>query len=126
MNPAEVEQALGQLQQKIASLPKDSINFMLLNCHHNLQSQCPNILKSRCLTSLMGTHRICALFVNQIKLIIEQQPTVYENRRSRVLLVGSLLTGTALQWFNPCSKKMTLHFESFLAFLKCWKQDLMI
>ena len=42
-------------------------------------------------------------FVNDISLVFERQPRTYPSNdpRSRELLVGSLLTGSAKRWWNP-------------------------
>ena len=43
-------------------------------------------------------------FLNQVRLVIQMHPTCYPTDASRVGLVGTLLTGTALSWFAPLLK----------------------
>jgi len=59
-------------------------------------------------------------FVNQIRLIIEQQPRSYpeSNQRARVFLVGNLLRDDAQAWWDPIfedNDEILNNFEQFLA-----------
>src|SRR5690349_16772108 len=61
-------------------------------------------------------------FINQVKLVIQQQPNTYATETSRVLLVGSLLTGLAREWFNPIFEDqdpaVLQNFQQFLYALR--------
>jgi len=62
-------------------------------------------------------------FINQILLVIQQQPATYATETSRVLLLGSLLTGLAREWFNPYFEAQDpLIFNNFQQFLYIVRQ----
>lgn len=48
-------------------------------------------------------------FANQVRLFMFMQPLRYPTAASQVGLIGTLLTGTALNWFSPIlEKKFTI------------------
>jgi hypothetical protein len=116
MDQAQIEQALGLLQQENRRL-SDMIQQMQAAPSSQSAVTIPNHPKITMPDKFDGNPQNLRGFVNQIKLVIEQHPTIYQTQRSRVLLVGSVLTGTALQWFNPqfeSNDNTLLDFTSFL------------
>eukprot|EP00474_Spongospora_subterranea_P008058 CRZ08516.1 hypothetical protein [Spongospora subterranea] len=62
-------------------------------------------------------------FINQILLVIQQQPVTYSTDTSRILLIGSLLTGLAREWFNPYFENQDpALFNNFQQFLYLFRQ----
>ena len=60
-------------------------------------------------------------FLNQVRLVIQMHPSRYPTDASRVGLVGTLLSGTALAWFAPLLEKnspMLNNFEEFMSEFK--------
>jgi uncharacterized protein len=57
-------------------------------------------------------------FLNQVRLIIQMHPARYPTDASRVGLVGSLLSGTALSWFAPLLEKTSPLLNNFEEFIK--------
>ena len=54
-----------------------------------------------------GNRERCRDFMNQVRLIFRLQPQRYNNDRTKIGFIGTLLTGTAAAWFSP-------HFEADL------------
>lgn len=63
-------------------------------------------------------------FANQVRLFMFMQPLRYPTAASQVGLVGTLLTGTALNWFSPILEKnspLLYDFEGFMEeFMACF------
>jgi hypothetical protein len=60
-------------------------------------------------TKFDGTRSQFRGFLNQVRLVIQMHPSRYPTDVSRVGLVGTLLSGTALAWFTPLlEKKLSL------------------
>ena len=60
-------------------------------------------------------------FLNQVRLVIQMHPSRYPTDASRVGLVGTLLSGTALAWFAPLLEKnspLLNNFEEFISEFK--------
>ena len=57
-------------------------------------------------------------FLNQVRLVFQMHPNRYPTDTSRVGLVGTLLTGTALSWFAPLLEKGSPVLQDFDAFIK--------
>jgi hypothetical protein len=64
-----------------------------------------------------GTRSQFRGFLNQVRLVINMHPNRYPNDASRVGLVGTLLTGTALAWFAPLLEKKSPVLENFETFI---------
>ena len=67
-----------------------------------------------------GTRSKFRGFINQVQLITMLQPDRYPTEESKVGLVGTLLTGSALSWFAPLFEQRSpilSNFETFLAAL---------
>jgi hypothetical protein len=64
-----------------------------------------------------GTRSQFRGFLNQVRLIINMHPNRYPTDASRVGLVGTLLTGTALAWFAPLLEKKSPVLENFDTFI---------
>ena len=60
-------------------------------------------------------------FINQVRLVIQMHPTRYPTDSSRVGLVGTLLTGTALSWFAPLLEANSPLLNNFEEFIKEFK-----
>ena len=56
-------------------------------------------------------------FLNQVRLVIKLHPSRYPTDVSRVGLVGTLLTGTALSWFAPLLERHSPLLEDFERFV---------
>ena len=59
-------------------------------------------------TKFDGTRSQFRGFLNQVRLVIQMHPSRYPTDASRVGLVGTLLSGTALAWFAPLLSRKTL------------------
>jgi hypothetical protein len=126
MDQSQVELALSQLQQENRLLA-ERLN-QLLSSQSAAQpaltaAKTPKITMPE---KFDGKPQNLRGFINQIKLIIEQQPSIYQSHRARILLAGSLLTGTALQWFNPLFENddaTLLDFTTFLTKLQARFND---
>ena len=57
-------------------------------------------------------------FLNQVRLVIQMHPSRYPTDISRVGLVGTLLTGTALSWFAPLFEKESPLLQNFNSFIE--------
>ena len=68
-----------------------------------------------------GTRSQFRGFLNQVRLVIHMHPNRYPTDASRVGLVGTLLTGTALAWFAPLLEKKSSLLENFEAFIEEFK-----
>jgi hypothetical protein len=64
-----------------------------------------------------GTRSQFRGFLNQVRLVINMHPNRYPSDASRVGLVGTLLTGTALAWFAPLLEKKSPVLENFETFI---------
>ena len=69
-----------------------------------------------------GTRSQFRGFLNQVRLVINMHPNRYPTDASRVGLVGTLLTGTALAWFAPLLEKKSSVLENFEAFITEFKE----
>jgi hypothetical protein len=118
MDQAQIEHALGLLQQENRQLAERLNQLQTAQSSSQSAVAIPKNPKITMPDKFDGNPQNLRGFVNQIKLIIEQQPVVYQTNRSRVLLVGSLLTATALQWFNPLFEKDDATLLDFASFLK--------
>ena len=56
-------------------------------------------------TKFDGTRSQFRGFLNQVRLVIQMHPSRYPTDASRVGLVGTLLSGTALAWLAPLLEK---------------------
>lgn len=65
-----------------------------------------------------GTRSKFRGFSNQVKLFIRMQPQRYSTEISKVGLIGTLLTGTALAWFGPLNEQNSPLLENFEAFME--------
>ena len=68
-------------------------------------------------TKFDGTRSQFRGFLNQVRLIIHMHPNRYPTDATRVGLVGTLLTGTALAWFAPLLEKKSPILENFDTFI---------
>ena len=68
-----------------------------------------------------GTRSQFRGFLNQVCLVIHMHPSRYPTDASRVGLVGTLLSGTALAWFAPLLEKRSSLLEDFDAFIEEFK-----
>jgi hypothetical protein len=57
-------------------------------------------------------------FFNQVRLVLQMHPSRYPTDASRVGLVGTLLTGSALSWFAPLLEKGSPILQDFDTFIK--------
>ena len=64
-----------------------------------------------------GTRSQFRGFLNQVRLVIKLHPSRYPTDVSRVGLVGTLLTGTALSWFAPLLERHSPLLEDFEGFV---------
>ena len=64
-----------------------------------------------------GTRQNYRGFINQVKLIIQLHPHRYPSEQTKVGLVGTLLSGTALSWFAPLMETQSPLLSDFAAFL---------
>ena len=72
-------------------------------------------------TKFDGTRSQFRGFLNQVRLVIQMHPSRYPTDASRVGLVGTLLSGSALSWFAPLLEKespLLNNFEEFLGEFK--------
>ena len=65
-----------------------------------------------------GTRSQFRGFLNQVRLVIHMHPNRYPTDSSRVGLVGTLLSGTALAWFAPLLEKKSPLLNNFEEFIK--------
>ena len=65
-----------------------------------------------------GTRSKFRGFINQVQLITILQPERYPTKESKVGLVGTLLTGSALSWFAPLFEKRSPILSNFKTFLE--------
>ena len=68
-----------------------------------------------------GTRSQFRGFLNQVRLVIQMHPSRYPTDASRVGLVGTLLSGSALAWFAPLLEKespLLNNFEEFISEFK--------
>ena len=65
-----------------------------------------------------GTRSQFRGFLNQVRLVIHMHPSRYPTDSSRVGLVGTLLSGTALAWFAPLLEKESPLLNNFEDFIK--------
>ena len=70
------------------------------------------------LTKFDGTRSQFRGFLNQVRLIIQMHRTNYPTDASRVGLVGSLLSGSAISWFAPLLEKTSPLLSNFEEFIK--------
>ena len=68
-----------------------------------------------------GTRSQFRGFLNQVRLVIQMHPTRYPTQASRVGLVGTLLSGSALSWFAPLLEKKSPLLDNFEAFIEEFK-----
>lgn len=57
-------------------------------------------------------------FINQVKLVFTLQPLRYPDDRTKVGLIGTLLTGTAATWFSPYFERDDPIMSDFGGFLE--------
>jgi hypothetical protein len=69
-------------------------------------------------TKIDGTRSQFRGFLNQVRIIIQMHLARYPTDASRVGLVGSLLSGTALSWFAPLLEKTSPLLNNFEEFIK--------
>jgi hypothetical protein len=65
-----------------------------------------------------GTRSKFRGFMNQVQLITMLQPERYPTEESKVGLVGTLLTGSALSWFAPLFEQRSSILSNFKTFLE--------
>ena len=68
-----------------------------------------------------GTRSQFRGFLNQVRLVIQMHPSRYPTDASRVGLVGTLLSGSALAWFAPLLEKESPLLNSFEEFISEFK-----
>ena len=68
-----------------------------------------------------GTRSQFRGFLNQVRLVIQMHPSQYPTDASRVGLVGTLLSGSALAWFAPLLEKESPLLNSFEEFISEFK-----
>lgn len=61
-------------------------------------------------------------FVNQILMVIRQQPSTYATDEQKVMLVGSLLENIALEWYNPLFESSSPLLASFEEFIEAFRK----
>jgi hypothetical protein len=52
-----------------------------------------------------GNRRKFRGFINQVKLVFQMLPNTYDTDRIKIGFIGTLLSGPALDWFNPLMEK---------------------
>jgi hypothetical protein len=72
-------------------------------------------------TRFDGTRSQFRGFLNQVRLVIQMHPTRYPTQASRVGLVGTLLSGSALSWFAPLLEQQSPLLDNFEAFIEEFK-----
>ena len=77
-------------------------------------------------TKFDGTRSQFRGFLNQVRLIIYMHPNRYPVDATRVGLVGTLLTGTALAWFALLLEKKSPKLDNFDAFINEFQANLVI
>ncbi|KAH6562509.1 hypothetical protein BASA62_009115 [Batrachochytrium salamandrivorans] len=55
-----------------------------------------------------GTRRNFRGFINQLELVFQLQASRYDTDRKKIAMLGTLLTGNALAWYNPYLEKPDL------------------
>ena len=73
-----------------------------------------------------GSSKNLRNFVNQIRLVIMGKPITYSTDTSKVVLIGNLLTGPALDWFSYLFEQkdpVLLNFENFLELFRSRFED---
>ena len=68
-----------------------------------------------------GTRSQFRGFLNQVRLVIQMHPSRYPTDASRVGLVGTLLSGSALAWFAPLLEKKSPLLNNFEEFISEFK-----
>ncbi|KAH9263567.1 hypothetical protein BASA83_013016 [Batrachochytrium salamandrivorans] len=55
-----------------------------------------------------GTRKNFRGFINQLELVFQLQASRYDTDRKMIAMLGTLLTGNALAWYNPYLEKPDL------------------
>ncbi|KAH9262522.1 hypothetical protein BASA83_013785 [Batrachochytrium salamandrivorans] len=59
-----------------------------------------------------GTRKNFRGFINQLELVFQLQASRYDTDRKMIAMLGTLLTGNALAWYNPYLEKPDLfHYD---------------
>ncbi|KAH6584380.1 hypothetical protein BASA61_007494 [Batrachochytrium salamandrivorans] len=64
--------------------------------------------KARLPDKFDGTRRNFRGFINQLELVFQLQASRYDTDRKKIAMLGTLLTGNALSWYNPYIEKPDL------------------
>src|SRR5690348_14930856 len=120
-----VQIMLHQQQQLQEQLQQNQQQFLQLQTQMATPQQ-PNTVReprARLPDPFNGSPTTVRGFLNQVLLVIQQQPLTYATDTSRVLLIGSLLTGLAREWFNPqFEAQEPALFNNFQQFLYVFRQ----
>ncbi|KAH9268320.1 hypothetical protein BASA83_009482 [Batrachochytrium salamandrivorans] len=57
--------------------------------------------KARLPDKFDGTRRNFRGFINQLELVFQLQESRYDTTEKKIAMLGTLLTGNALAWYNP-------------------------
>ena len=68
-----------------------------------------------------GTRSQFRGFLNQVRLVLQMHPSRYPTDASRVGLIGTLLSGSALSWFAPILEKQSPLLNNFEEFISEFK-----
>src|SRR5690348_348351 len=120
-----VQIMLHQQQQLQEQLQQNQQQFLQLQTQMATPQQ-PNTVReprARLPDPFNGEPQTVRGFLNQVLLVIQQQPVTYATETGRVLLVGSLLIGLAREWFNPFFEAQDpAIFNNFQQFLYLFRQ----
>ncbi|KAH9249907.1 hypothetical protein BASA81_012280 [Batrachochytrium salamandrivorans] len=64
--------------------------------------------KARLPDKFDGTRRKFRGFINQLELVFQLQANRYDTDRKKIAMLGTLLNGNALSWYNPYLEKPDL------------------
>jgi hypothetical protein len=114
----EKQQQHGELTLRVQQLEATIVSLQQQGSNHQGIHKDPKIGLP---TKFDGTRSQFRGFLNQVRLVIQMHPSRYPTDASRVGLVGTLLSGTALAWFAPLLEKnspLLNNFEEFISEFK--------
>lgn len=106
----QIAQLLVQLQAENRQL-RESINL------RQQPHMAPLTSKLKLPEAFDGTRSKLRGFLNQVRLIFQLHPHEYPSEEARVGLIGSLLRGSALDWFSPLLEKDAPEMHNHEAFI---------
>lgn len=107
-----------QLQHELAAQKQKNNSAATSAVVHATPVREPNV---RLPDPFNGSPKTLRTFINQIRLVIRQQPITYATDDARVGLVGNLFTGPAMDWFSPileAEDPILGDFENFIAMFR--------